>query len=144
MPIRVLAARAQGPCSRPDQAGQTRTTLRGAEQCPRPDNPNAATGKRPSQTEIRIRHNCPSQTPHLRILLAEDNPINQKVAMRILSRLGHVPVMVENGHEAVMAVQESDFDVVLMDIDTPELDGLANTLDPQGNCRRSASPTSLR
>ena len=69
---------------------------------------------------------APARRP-LRILLAEDNPINQKVAMRILSRLGHVPVMVENGHEAVMAVQESDFDVVLMDIHMPELDGLAAT-----------------
>jgi CheY-like chemotaxis protein len=69
---------------------------------------------------------APAKRP-LRILLAEDNPINQKVAMRILSRLGHIPVMVENGHEAVMAVQESDFDVVLMDIHMPEMDGLAAT-----------------
>ena len=63
----------------------------------------------------------------LRILLAEDNPINQKVAMRILSRLGHTPVMVENGSEAVAALQENGFDVILMDIHMPEMDGLEAT-----------------
>ena len=63
----------------------------------------------------------------LRILLAEDNPINQKVAIRILSRLGHAPVVVENGKEALLTIHERDFDIILMDIHMPEMDGLEAT-----------------
>ena len=63
----------------------------------------------------------------LHILLAEDNPINQKVAMRILARLGHTTKTVDNGRAAVLAFQESNYDVILMDIHMPEMDGLDAT-----------------
>ena len=60
----------------------------------------------------------------LRILLAEDNKINQQFAIAVLSKGGHSVEVAENGHQAVDAVRRSDFDVVLMDIQMPELDGV--------------------
>jgi CheY-like chemotaxis protein/HPt (histidine-containing phosphotransfer) domain-containing protein len=63
----------------------------------------------------------------LRILLAEDNKINQKFATALLSKGGHRVYIAENGHQAVDAVRRGDFDVILMDIQMPELDGIQAT-----------------
>jgi len=60
----------------------------------------------------------------LRILLAEDNPINQMVAIALLTNAGHNVETVENGRKAVAAVEQADYDVVLMDVQMPELDGV--------------------
>jgi len=63
----------------------------------------------------------------LRILLAEDNKINQKFATLLLQKAGHSVVVAENGHQAVDAVRDGEFDVVLMDIQMPGLDGVGAT-----------------
>ena len=63
----------------------------------------------------------------LRILLAEDNKINQKFALALLSKGGHQVRIAENGHQAVDALRREDFDVILMDIQMPELDGIQAT-----------------
>ena len=63
----------------------------------------------------------------LRILLAEDNPVNQKVAIGFLRPQGHNVEVAKNGLEAVAAVKERDFDLVLMDMHMPEMGGLDAT-----------------
>jgi CheY-like chemotaxis protein len=77
----------------------------------------------------------PQSSRNLRILLAEDNVINQKVAVRLLERMGHRVDIASDGREAVDAATRCAYDLVLMDCQMPNLDGYAATrairqLDP--------------
>ncbi len=60
----------------------------------------------------------------LHVLLAEDNPINQRVAVTLLEERGHTVVLTNNGKEALEAFSKDAFDIVLMDVEMPEMDGL--------------------
>ena len=62
-----------------------------------------------------------------RILLAEDNIVNQRVAARLLEKRGHSVVIVGTGREALSALRNENFDLVLMDIQMPEMDGFEAT-----------------
>ncbi|MBI1197723.1 MAG: response regulator [Phenylobacterium sp.] len=62
-----------------------------------------------------------------RVLLAEDHPTNQKVVQLVLGSVGVEPVIVENGAQALQALKAQPFDIVLMDMQMPELDGLSAT-----------------
>ncbi len=63
----------------------------------------------------------------LRLLLTEDNAVNQRLALRLLEKRGHVTVLAANGKEAIAALKKDSFDAVLMDIEMPQMDGYETT-----------------
>src|SRR6266851_7507209 len=65
--------------------------------------------------------------PALRILLAEDNAVNQRVAVRVLERRGHSVTLASHGSEAVAIASRECFDLILMDIQMPQMDGYEAT-----------------
>ncbi len=75
----------------------------------------------------RVVLDAPPRLDGLRVLLAEDNPLNRELAMALLDRAGAQVTAVETGAEAVAAVQRQAYDVVLMDVQMPEMDGYEAT-----------------
>jgi CheY-like chemotaxis protein len=74
---------------------------------------------------LPIRETRPQDS--LRILLAEDNPVNQLLAVRVLENMGHRVTVADDGAKALTAVQQERFDLVLMDVQMPVLGGLEAT-----------------
>jgi CheY-like chemotaxis protein len=68
-----------------------------------------------------------SATHPLRLLIAEDNPINQKIALKLLSKLGYEPRIVSDGKEALDELSQQRYDLVFMDVQMPGMDGLEAT-----------------
>jgi CheY-like chemotaxis protein len=77
--------------------------------------------------ELVTRHTLREGRAPLRILLTEDNAVNQLLALRILEKQGHVVVVVDNGAKALKACQENTFDLILMDVQMPVMDGVEAT-----------------
>jgi two-component system, sensor histidine kinase and response regulator len=78
-----------------------------------------------NRSAVRVEENGAAHP--LRVLLAEDNPINRRVAVELLEQEGHRVTVASNGLEALERTGEDDFDVLLMDIQMPEMDGLEAT-----------------
>jgi PAS domain S-box-containing protein len=80
-----------------------------------------------SEAEARVPSQEVVPLHTVRVLLAEDNPVNQKYALRLLERWGCHASLVDNGRDAVRAWEEGSYDVILMDVQMPEMDGLEAT-----------------
>jgi CheY-like chemotaxis protein len=88
---------------------------------------------------------APAVTPmraarRLRVLVAEDNLVNQKLVQHLLERRGHTPILVANGREAIGMLGTDDFDLVLMDLQMPEMDGIEATIAIRTRERETRAP----
>ncbi|HZC25202.1 MAG TPA: response regulator, partial [Candidatus Binatia bacterium] len=77
--------------------------------------------------DLVTRHDMRLQSRKLRVLLAEDNPVNQKVGVKMLEKMGHEVNVARDGHEAMTALEAATYDLVFMDVQMPEMDGLTAT-----------------
>ncbi len=85
---------------------------------------NAVVQTRPS---LLTRHSITQSSRRINILLAEDNLINQKLAISLLQKMGHSVSVAQNGKRAVEMAETQPFDLILMDVQMPEMDGLEAT-----------------
>jgi CheY-like chemotaxis protein len=76
---------------------------------------------------VAMDNNLPATAHRLQILVAEDNPVNAVLASKLLRKQGHVVVVAQNGLQAIQKASEQNFDVILMDIQMPEMDGFEAT-----------------
>ncbi len=83
-------------------------------------------GTAPDVPTVQVRSR-PASEVHLKILLVEDNAVNQLVAIRVLERQGHSVSLARNGREAVDALASEVFDLILMDLEMPVMDGIRAT-----------------
>jgi two-component system sensor histidine kinase/response regulator len=86
-------------------------------------------GASPSKSDSPepIRRQTVPKPRRLRVLLAEDNAVNQKIACRFLEKAGHHVTLASDGRQALAAIERENFDVVLMDVQMPEMDGFEAT-----------------
>ena len=72
-------------------------------------------------------HSLRESRRQLRVLLAEDNAVNQKLAVRLLEKRGHTVFIAETGRAALGALETESFDLIMMDVQMPEMDGIEAT-----------------
>jgi GAF domain-containing protein/CheY-like chemotaxis protein len=106
--------------TKPIKQSQLFDTLVGLFIEPDEDEKHKTTGRFKPDPQMASKH-------PLRILLAEDNLVNQKLTLKLLEQMGYRPDVVANGIETIHAVERQNYDVILMDVQMPEMDGLEAT-----------------
>jgi two-component system, sensor histidine kinase and response regulator len=81
----------------------------------------------PKRPQLITRQSPAEGQRRLRVLVVEDNPVNQLLAVRLIEKQGHSVAAVGSGQEALEALQEERFDLVLMDVQMPQMDGFETT-----------------
>ncbi|MCP9464009.1 MAG: response regulator [Nitrospira sp.] len=81
----------------------------------------------PTPSSLVTRHSIAEASADVRLLVVDDNPINQKVAVRMLEKLGYRADVAGNGHEALAALAHRSYDLIFMDCQMPEMDGFEAT-----------------
>jgi len=110
--------RIAGHCVKPIRQSELRNAILGALGIGETSHENH--GKMANPSALKSARNS-------RILLAEDNPVNQKLAVKMLEKWGHTVVVAGNGKEAVAQWERQEFDLILMDVQMPEMGGLEAT-----------------
>jgi CheY-like chemotaxis protein len=100
--------------------------------------------RKPRVQPVVTKERSPSRYTRSRVLLVEDNPVNQLVASRLLKTLGIDAQIADNGERAVQMIQRQAFDLVLMDCQMPEMDGYEATQAVRVWEQRSAAATKRR
>ena len=80
-----------------------------------------------SSADLVTRHSLREASNGFRILVVEDNQVNQALVLRMLEKMGHAAVLAENGKQAISLLASGSFDLVFMDVQMPEMDGLTAT-----------------
>ncbi len=119
-------AGAMGYLPKPIRHDELRDCLRAVLGLPEREAPKD-TLARPVVPQLVTRHMVEEHVQHRRILVVEDNIVNQKLAVRMVEKLGYKPDVVENGQEALAALAKGDYAVILMDCQMPVMDGFETT-----------------
>jgi two-component system, sensor histidine kinase and response regulator len=137
--LMLTSAGQRGDAARCRTLGVAAYLTKPVSHCQLVDAMRLALGRTPRRSvapELITRHSLHANSS-LRILLAEDNPVNQKVACRTIEKQGHFVTVVGNGREALLALEQQTFDLILMDIQMPGMDGFEATASIRGNEHKS-------
>jgi PAS domain S-box-containing protein len=125
--LMLSSADRQTYAARSKELGITACLMKPVKQSELYDTIRRSLGAAQERQEKRPAASSPTAVHPLRVLLAEDNAVNQKLVVRLLEKQGHQVVVAENGYQALACLQQQAFDLILMDVQMPEMGGFEAT-----------------